>query len=733
MHETGDFQRTTELTYRHTFGSGVYLRGVPVSQSVTIGAETFTTTDTYNDRGFLLARDVFGIVTTYAPIEATGQLASLTNARQFTTTLTWDWGVRADAATPAHTIHRVINPDGTVQAVTQNGATTTFEYDALGRQIRIHPPVGNDTWTTYAGDGASVTVSHGGSWTRTDLDGFGRAVSTLNSQGIHTATAYDALGRTAWVRAPWDSAHAEERKTEVTYDPFGRVTARKNPDNSVVHTTYSGDATGQQTTIADENGHTTTQRWHATGSPDEARLVAVTDAAGGTSYAYNGLGSLTTVTLPGGLVRTWTYNTKNQLASQTQPEFGAQGQSAPGTVTYGYDAVGNLVSQTDAAGQTTGYTYDGNNRLTHVTSPDPRYSTTMTYDAANNRRTLANGYMSTMFDYDEANRLTRRTDALNNRTFVSAYAFDDNGNVIDVQYPSGNHVRYGYNTENRVTSVLDPARGLAFANGMTYHPAGGLTGYTSGDGATHSASYDARQRPAQIGASGVANLPALTYGYDDVGNVMTIGDARAGYSATLSYDALDRLTTANGAWGALTYSYDAWGNRIEQIHTTPSNTTTTTAYTYADHQRMQITGETARQYDPNGNQTRDAIGTYTYTPANMLDTASLFAGAVYLYQYDGDTQRALKFQGSTKTTTYLRGLGQVLSEFEEEGQQLRWTLDQVTGVATAGGDAAAGRDDAADDREGGRGDGDGDEDHRTASGATGRARARRTGLRRACG
>ena len=61
----------------------------------------------------------------------------------------------------------------------------------------------------------------------------------------------------------------------------------------------------------------------------------------------------------------------------------------------------------------------------------------------------------------------------------------------------------------------------------------------------------------------------------------------------------------------------------------------------------------------------------------MLDTASLFAGAVYLYQYHGDTQRALKFQGSTKTTTYLRGLGQVLSEFEEEGQQLRWTLDQV--------------------------------------------------------
>ncbi len=103
----------------------------------------------------------------------------------------------------------------------------------------------------------------------------------------------------------------------------------------------------------------------------------------------------------------------------------------------------------------------------------------------------------------------------------------------------------------------------------------------------------------------------------------------------------------------------------------------TTHYTYTDHQRMQITGEASRRYDRNGNLTQDAIGRYTYTPAHMLETVELGSEALYLYQYDGDQQRALKHQGSTKTTTYLRGLGQVLSEFEEEGQQLRWTLDQV--------------------------------------------------------
>jgi len=84
MVETGDFVRTTALTYRHAFGAGVYLRGVPTSQAVTVGAETFTTTDTHTDLGFLESRNQFGTVTTYVPSGA-GNLASLTDARQHTT------------------------------------------------------------------------------------------------------------------------------------------------------------------------------------------------------------------------------------------------------------------------------------------------------------------------------------------------------------------------------------------------------------------------------------------------------------------------------------------------------------------------------------------------------------------------------------------------------------------------------------------------------------------------
>jgi hypothetical protein len=61
----------------------------------------------------------------------------------------------------------------------------------------------------------------------------------------------------------------------------------------------------------------------------------------------------------------------------------------------------------------------------------------------------------------------------------------------------------------------------------------------------------------------------------------------------------------------------------------------------------------------------------------MLQTATLRAGAVVTCWYDGDQQRALKLLGGGQATYYLRGLGPVLPEFEQDGSQLRWTVDYI--------------------------------------------------------
>jgi YD repeat-containing protein len=90
---------------------------------------------------------------------------------------------------------------------------------------------------------------------------------------------------------------------------------------AVFNPTLNPPSTGLQTEIT-ENGHTTTQFWHAVGAPQQAWLLAVREPDGqGTWYEYKALGSLTKVTQPG-VVRTWHDNESNRLHWQTQPESG---------------------------------------------------------------------------------------------------------------------------------------------------------------------------------------------------------------------------------------------------------------------------------------------------------------------------------------------------------------------------------------------------------------------------
>lgn len=68
-----------------------------------------------------------------------------------------------------------------------------------------------------------------------------------------------------------------------------------------------------------------------------------------------------------------------------------------------------------------------------------------------------------------------------------------------------------------------------------------------------------------------------------------------------------------------------------------------TTYTYTNNPLVQATGNEAETFgfDTVGNQTLDHLGGYTYAQAEMLETATMVAGVVLTYRYDGDTLRTL--------------------------------------------------------------------------------------------
>ncbi len=197
--ETGDFTRTTDLSY-HAFTGARWLRD-GVAQ-VTVDGIVTSSAEYDNNTGFATSRTALGVTTTFVP-DDWGNVASQKDANNYWTSFNYTWGAVSAVHTPLYTTSFGINEYGETTWATQRGFTTEFTYDGLGRQTRVHPPIGNDTVTTYAPDASWVKVARGASWTHTDLDGFGRAVGTVNSVATNTLTTYNALGQVTYASAPY--------------------------------------------------------------------------------------------------------------------------------------------------------------------------------------------------------------------------------------------------------------------------------------------------------------------------------------------------------------------------------------------------------------------------------------------------------------------------------------------------------------------------------------------------
>lgn len=689
--EEGEFSRTTTLTYAYGF-SPRYIVDKVAEETLRQGSESFTSSYAYaTATGFRTSQTIRGVTTAFTP-DARGNLAVEADAHGHQRRYQYSWGTASRMDTPTYSPlrTRVVNADGTIQSETRwrpgtSGLTTTFEYDALMRLRKTTPPVGNPTVTQYdlvSGSARYKRTTRGASRLDTHLDGFGRLSATANGVGVRTDVSYDACGRRTYESLPYTDSNSGYG---FAYDGLGRTTRKTNPDGTFVAYAFSR---GVDVTIEDERGSVTVQDWSACGDPGEARLVKVTDAQGEDwTYTYNALGNLTRVVPPLGPERTWTYYGSDPggrpglLKAETHPESG--------TVDYTYDAAGRLDTRTDAHFGTTRFQYDADDRLTAVDRPGGvAHDKTFAWDESGNRALLANAYVRSTLAYDAANRLVSRTDVVNPcfpstpcpaaQTLTTSYpAYDGNDNPLEVVYPSGTRVTWTYDSENRILAVGKPGSPGAFASGLTYHPSGNVSAYVTGNGLSHTVTYDDRYFVQRIDSGGVLGL---TYAYDEAGNPTRVTEGtRTEMSQTLTYDALDRLSAASGPWGSATFGYDARGNRTRK---TVAGKTTTYAYDSWTGRLSSSSGAEAAAhcYDTNGNTTFAGAGPcstqYTYTPDNMLQSAASASGTTN-YRYDADDLRTLKLEDSANHY-YVHGQGgQLLSELVRDGAGLRSVRDYV--------------------------------------------------------
>lgn len=653
--ETGNgITRTTDLTY---YNDPVkWIVGQPKKETTD---SLWVTDRSFDANGNVLSVVKNGVPTTFT-YYTTGDLASVTDARLNRTDYSnYYRGVpRLESQPGGVSIIRTVNATGTLASETNGeGKLTQYTYDGLNRLAGVTPPVGNPTaiqWTS-----TEKRVTRGNFEEVSWFDGFGRVVDITKRDkisGVFTRLAYqyDALGQKVREAYPTTSTGAITGLPGIqyTYDPLGRLTKLTHADLKTQQFQY---LLGNQVKLTNENAKIYTYTYRSYGNPDDRLLMTVVapDPAANLTMTRNALGQVTSM-VQAGVTRTLQYDSKGFLNTVNHPETGL--------ITYGRDAVGNPTSKSVGVSpnvRTINYVYDSRNRLTNTTFQDATTPpVTLTYNQVDDVVNASRGTVTRTYDYDGNRNLTAESLLTDGRTFSLGYLYDGNDAISQVTYPDGQSVNYYPDALGRPTAVSP------YVTGVAYHPSGQVSSMSYTNGVTTTQSFNSRQWPGQMSVSSpTTTLINTAYLYDGLGNVSSMTDSVSPtYNRTLGYDAIDRLTSVTGPWGAGSITYDGRGNIQSQNY----GPTYSRSYVYDTANRLaSYTGSAAFTYDAWGNATRsgNALSYHLFDDASNLYCASCDSASPTLFGYDANNYRVKKTRNAVATYSLYAKDGNLMMEY----------------------------------------------------------------------
>lgn len=513
------------------------------------------------------------------------------------------------------------------------GLTTTTVYDSDGRTLRSWGPksTGADEGTTFtsyytaaAQTGADAICGNSPQWAGltcrtwhggatlpvTVTTGYSRymapatVVETSGTATRTSTTTYDAAGRirTTAISATGLTGSTPVPDATTEYDPVtGLATAIVAMSNGTEtgRITTGYDTWGRTTTYTDTDGAVTTTTYDTAG-----RTATTTDPTGTTTYTYDYAGTPAEGTERRGLLTAQTVTGVGDFTATYDGDGNLTTQTMPGQVTQAldYDRTGQETTRT--------YTRDDTVLASWTTTSDALGRTTSTTGPS-----AAGGTRTQQYQYDNAARLVRVDDTIDDACTTRAYAFDANGNRTSL---------------SRTTRDADCT--------------------TTGTEDTSTWTHDAADR-VQTGANSSG-----TYVYDPFGRQTTIpaADTPAGPGAgdlTISYhdDDLPRSLTQAGT--TTTWTLDPAARR--SVETSTGATTGTLTRHYADtsdNPAWATTGGTTTRYTSSiGGDLGASTTTADETTTTVLDIVDPHGNIATTLTTDG-TVNALSVYDEYGTT-----------------------------------------------------------------------------------
>ncbi len=582
-------------------------------------------------------------------------------------------------------LSRTYSPDtyGRLTSTTNaRGYTTTLSYNALDQLTQVTPPAPGSA-VTYLRDNNDniyrIEVENRDSSGALDTaNPWFTTTTAYDSNDFHVGTTREIdLTTTATTTLEWTPGGRLKKVTdpngnvvETQYDerglPYRTIEA---PGTAVAGTyTYSYDLNGNISQVVDPRGQATLIEYDHGFRPkkvtfaDQTTMLATFDGNNRLLKAEQADAA--------GIVRsraTWTYDPGGlHLTSAVHHLDSTGATNQTDTTSVAYDAALRVSSVTNPLGSVTTITYDGVSRTTNVTDPGQN-KIDITYDANSNATTVTRsdknqvtqGYDVVIFEhtYDSLDRVTQsvRRDPGSSLVATSTSQYDGRGFPVGASDELGNTVHQAWDGLGRLLTVIRDLRAGGTGAGsildtiqttQVWDAGGRLTSIKDGLNKATSYQYDARNRVT------VETDPAngtTQYAVDANGNVLTATDP-IGNVVTNTWDNMDRLTSrsiarASGVLGTTseTFAYDVLGRP-----TSMADNDSTVLRTYDSLGR--VTGETT---GPNPIGASGKSFAFAYDAAGSTTGITYPDGTVLQYARDGARRlTSLAIQGGATLATY---------------------------------------------------------------------------------
>lgn len=484
-----------------------------------------------------------------------------------------------------------------LRQVSASGAVTEYSYDACGRVASVTDADGVMTEYRYDADSRLVAKTRAGVVVESFVyDACGRLLERRAGTKLVGRYAYDAAGRVVrCVDAAWGtrsfSYDACGRVVKAVsgvggtcffdYDGAGRLLARRVATSEGFATTsYAYDVVGNVVSVTDPFGAVTkyaydgAHRCTEVMNPDGSRV----------SYAYDGAGEVASMHVAkpgerlGRLACAWVRDragrrltVKDYLAGENLARLGAQ-RSAAATVATATTTVGSAnASATTAAGRSSIGFSDGAG-----SEVDVYVQTTYVSDAlgrlvrVDSAPKLGDEVSDTAF-FAAGNRVSAAGDASAAEVFAStgawslAYSYDADGNVVQRTTPYGSTV-YGYSPGGRVRSTQQVPAGVGVEDSSSVGDKPGVAEF-----AYDALGYLERVQVGECVSSWVRDTSGVVMGYTE--EVLGEADEPSGSSSgvvqgvRVRRNPAGKITrvedTVKGSW--CEYAYDVSGRLIRAV------------------------------------------------------------------------------------------------------------------------------------------------------------------------